>query len=570
MPPMSLDNVRRELRRFLNTEDPEVLVLKGPWGVGKTYTWNKILKEAQSTREIKLAKYSYVSLFGINSLDAFKFSIFEQQIGVDLIGTEPNLETFKTNTSSVLTSLSKKSMHLFQGLPFVKNITPALESVTYLSLSKTLICVDDFERKGSALNARDILGLLSSLKEQKKCKIVLILNDTSFEEDSLKEYEKYKEKVVDIELCFEPTSAECVDIVLENPTPATTKLREYVVKLNINNIRIIKKIERLAKIFENILSSYEKEVLYQALHSLVLFARSYYVKGEHVPTPEYLKNIGYSMFGLDDKKVSEQEQLWKSILADYGYQATDELDLVIARTVETGYVDVNALTVHAQKLNEQVIAGKSDSSFTEAWNRYHDSFDTDDNEVLDGLFDSFMRNTKYITPLNLNGTVKLFRELKRDSQANELIEHYINVRKDEKNLFDLNEYAFAGDITDKVVIARFKELHRQARKRKTLKEVLEVIAEKDSWCGDDTEVLANASVDDYYNLFKNEHGRHLSTWINTCLRYGRFNNASEQDKKIASSATEALQRIAKESPLNSRRVAKYGITINDNNANDNK
>lgn len=566
---MSLDNVRRELRRFLGSDDPEVLVLKGPWGVGKTYTWNKILKVAWHTSEIKLAKYSYVSLFGINSLDAFKFSIFEQQIDVGLIGTEPNLETFKSNTSSVLASLGKKSLHLFQGLPFVKNITPALESVTYLSLSKTLICVDDFERKGSALSARDILGLLSSLKEQKKCKIVLILNDTSFEEDSLKEYEKYKEKVVDIELYFEPTSAECVDIVLENPTPATTKLREYVVKLNINNIRIIKKIERLAKILENVLSSYEKEVLYQALHSLVLFARSCYVKGEHVPTPEYLKKLGHSMFGLDDKNDSEQEKLWKSTLADYGYQTSDELDLVIARTVETGYVDANALAVHAQKLNEQVIAGKSDSSFTEAWNRYHDSFDTDDDEVLDGLFDSFKRNTKYITPLNLNGTVRLFRELKRDSQADELIEHFIDVRKDEKNLFDLNEYAFAGDITDKVIVDRFKELHEKTRKHKTLKEVLEAIAGKDSWGGDDTEVLANATVDDYFDIFKSEHGRHLSTWINTCLRYGRFGNASEQDKKIASSATEALRRIAKESPLNARRVAKYGINIEDNKTNDN-
>jgi len=566
---MSLDNVKRELSRFLESKEPEVLVLKGPWGVGKTYAWNKILKKAQDAGEIGLEKYSYVSLFGINSLDAFKFSIFEQQIGTKLIGMEPSLETFKTSTSSVLTSLGKKSVHLFQGLPFVKNITPALESVAYLSLSKTLLCVDDFERKGNALSARDVLGLLSALKEQKKCKIALILNDSSFEEESLKEYEKYKEKVIDIELHFEPTSAECVDIVLDDVTEATTKLREYVVKLNINNIRIIKKIERLGKLLESALSSYEKEVLHQALHSLVLFGWSYYVKGEQVPSLEYIKKIGFSMFGLDDEETSEQEKLWKSLLADYGYQTTDEFDLVIARTVETGYVNENNLAVYAKKLNEQLIAGKSDSSFSEAWNRYHDSFDTDDDEVLRDLFDSFKNNTKYITPLNLNGTVRLFRELNRDAQANELIEHYINARKDEKNLFDLNEYAFAGDITDKVIIDRFNELHTETRERKTLREVLDVMAGKDSWGGGDSEVLANATADDYYNIFKSEHGRHLSAWVNTCLRFSRFSNASEQDKKIAATAAEALQRISKESPLNARRVAKYGVRIDDIKPKDN-
>ena len=559
---MSLDNVRRELRRFLGSDDPEVLVLKGAWGVGKTYTWNKILKETQNSGGVRLKKYSYVSLFGINSLDSFKFAIFEQQIGTNLIGTEPSLETFKTSTSDVVSSLSKKSVHLIQELPFVKNIAPALESIAFLSLAKTLVCVDDFERKGSELSARDVLGLLSALKEQKKCKIVLVLNDSSFEEESLKEYGKYKEKVVDIELSFNPSSAECVDIALDSAAPLTTKLREYVVQLKINNIRIIKKIERLAEMLGSALAKYEKEVLYQALNSLVLFAWSYYAKDEQVPSPDYLKNIGYRMYGLDEKEVSDQEKLWQSILAEYNYQTTDEFDLVIAKMVETGYADENVLNEQAQILNERVIAGKSDSSFEEAWHRYHDSFGTDDDdEVLQGIYDSFKKNTKYITPGSLNGTVKLFRDLNRNEQADEMIEHYIKARKDEKKLFDLEEYAFAGDLDDQVIIDRFRTINEEARERKTLKEALKVIAGKDSWGGDDAEVLANASVDEYFNLFKSERGRHLSVWVNACLKFGRFANASERDKQIARKATEALQRIARESRLNARRVAKYGVRI---------
>lgn len=561
MRPMSIDNIKPEIHRFLESDTPEVLALKGAWGVGKTYTWNKILKDAENTRGVKLKKYSYVSLFGINSLDAFKFAIFEQQIGTNLIGQEPSLETFKENTTSVLASLGKKSLHLFQGLPFVKNLTPALESVSFLSLTRTLICVDDFERKGSNLSTRDVMGLLSALKEQKKCKVVLVLNDSSFEKASLEEYEKYKEKVVDIELHFNPSPVECVDIALESDISHTTKLREYVVQLNINNIRIVKKIERLALLFGSFLSKYEIEVLNQALHTLVLFAWCYYAKGEEVPSPEYIKNIGYRMFGLDKKEASDQEKLWQSILSEYNYQTTDEFDLVIARTVETGYVDTNALKEQARKLNEKVISVKSDSSFEEAWRKYHDSFNNNEEEVLQGIFESFKKNTKYITVINLNGTVRLFRDLNRHKQADELIEHYICVRKGEKNIFDLDEYAFAGDIDDETILDRFRRIKEETREHKSLKEALAVIAGKDSGGSNDADILANATVDEYFDLFKSEQGKHLNAWVNACLKFGRFTNASERDKKIAGKATEALQRIAHESELNARRVAKFGIKV---------
>jgi len=76
-------------------------------------------------------------------------------------------------------------------------------------------------------------------------------------------------------------------------------------------------------------------------------------------------------------------------------------------------------------------------------------------------------------------------------------------------------------------------------------------------------VLANTSVDDYYNLFKSEVGRHLSAFVTTCLRFGQFGNASDQQNEIAKRATEALRRIASESEINKRRVKMYGISLED-------
>ena len=212
-------------------------------------------------------------------------------------------------------------------------------------------------------------------------------------------------------------------------------------------------------------------------------------------------------------------------------------------------------------LNDRVIAAKSDSSFTKAWSLFHGSFDVNDDEVLNELYNSFMANTRHISPLNLDGVVRLFRELGRDKQADEMIEHYIRVRKDEKKLFNLDDYAFSGDISDDKLVERFRAVNIEISEPMTTKDVLEKISGKNSWGGRDTEVLAATTPDQYYELFKSESGPHLDEWVNTCLKFGRFSNASEEGKKIEQNATEALARIANESPLNARRVAKFGIKI---------
>ena len=157
---MSIEIVKREINRFLECETPEVLAIRGAWGVGKTFAWNRFIEEAKNKNRIVLKKYSYVSLFGINSLETFKFSIFEQVIDRSLIGTHPGLETFKSSADSILGSFGRKYIHLFRGVPFIRNITPALESVSFLSLKKILVCIDDLERKGSNLRVKDILGLI--------------------------------------------------------------------------------------------------------------------------------------------------------------------------------------------------------------------------------------------------------------------------------------------------------------------------------------------------------------------------------------------------------------------------
>ena len=223
---------------------PEVLAIRGAWGVGKTFAWNKFLREAKESNEIALEGYSYVSLFGINTLDELKLAIFMEVVSRQHIGTAQQKDIV-ASTDKVISSLSRKAIEILKGLPISKNLWPTIQSLSFYSISKTIICIDDFERKGKSLDAQDIMGLASYLKEQKYCKVVIILNDESLENTSLIDYKKYREKVIDIELVFKPSATESAEIALPDDE-LSKKLKTSIISLKINNIRIIKKIERLA------------------------------------------------------------------------------------------------------------------------------------------------------------------------------------------------------------------------------------------------------------------------------------------------------------------------------------
>ncbi|MFM5860846.1 hypothetical protein ACET53_16430 [Aeromonas veronii] len=555
---MSIEVIKEQIFHFLSTEQPEVMAIKGEWGVGKTFSWKKFLEEANSGGIIKLDRYSYVSLFGINSLDAFKYTIFENVIKREIIGTDASIETFKNNTTSLIESIGRNSFSFFKGAPIIKSFTPAIEAISFLSLSNIIICIDDLERKGKGLDIKDVLGLMSLLKEQKKCKIVLLLNDG---ETGLEDYEKYREKVIDIELSFNPIPEECASIAFSEKTPNYSRLRELTASLGIKNIRILKKIERLVTLSIPLTEDFEPEIADQVMHSLVLFSWCYFCSksNQEIPTLEFITSKSYALLGIGDEDVNEQQKKWQTILQSYNYQLTDELDLLVAKAVKTGYFTEDEFILEASNKNQQLIASKAESSFSDAWRLYHDSFNDNADKVIHRLYESFKKNCKYITPVNLHGTVSLFRELGENDKASEIIDLYIENRRDDLEIFNMEEINTFGDIKDQELISKFNFVYNQKTITKTAREVLKDIADKNGWGQKDEIILANTSTDEYYDIFKSETGRNLSSFVTTCLRFGQFGNASEQQKEISRRASEALRKIASESKINRMRVRKFGV-----------
>lgn len=557
---MSTKLVQNEMAKFLERAAPEALCIRGKWGVGKTFAWNTALKTAQSTGKVAVQSYSYVSLFGVNSLDELKFSIFENYTSLKDGVRQADLKSLETHVDKL--NELRRYARIAKSIPFITKFVgnDATGLIASMSLKDQIVCIDDLERKGRGLEVGDVLGLISFLREQRNCKIVLILNDEQLSEDQRKSFEKNLEKVVDASLIYEPTPAEAAAIGFADQGEFGKDLADRCVTLGITNIRVMRRIVRFSADLRALLQGYEPDVTNFAMGALVLFCWAN-DQPEEAPPIEFLKAKKLTLVGLGkQKEVPPKEAAWNALLDTYGYTWTDDLDLEILRSVQRGFFDPDELKKQADTINAKVIATKADGSFEDAWREYHDSFANNKDHVLDTLYTSFKKNVKFITPTNLNGTVALFKELGRPEQAAELLAHYMKERNENREFYDLNENPF-GTVTDPDVRAAFDEKCAQVEEKRDVRTLMTKI--KDGWSDEELAILASVPTADYRKIFSESSGIELRRILSGVLQFDRIINASPHMREISKRAREALREIGGESDINRRRVKRFGINLDE-------
>ncbi len=558
---MSVTLIEKEIRLLLSRREPEVVCISGHWGVGKTFAWRRYLAEAQATPGgVALNHYSYVSLFGINSLEDFKYAIFENTVSAKAKGQQPGLDTLKRNAID-LAKQAKKAIPFVQQVPYLKNVAGAgVAPLWFMWVRETIVCVDDIERRGDKLTVRDVLGLVSHLKEQKKCKVVMILNDEKLQEETEK-FRTYFEKVVDISLRFDPTPEESARIALTDADKLGALIARHCMQLGIANIRLIKKIERAVRAVEPFLSAFDEAVIARAVQSLVLLAWCIY-EPSSAPPLEYVQTFDAFLIGMNkDEPIDEDEAAWNGTLRAYNFTSMDDMDRVLLDGVRDGYFDTDALKKHAGELDRTISEGKATNGFRQAWETFHGSFDDNQEEVLDTIFAALKENIKVISALDLNATVWLLKGLERPEQAAQAIDFYVEQEGGSRGLFDLDNLPFNSEVDDPDVRAAFAKKLETFKEEKNPAEILESITTKHGWSQADIDVLAALRADDYFHMFKSNKGDEMQRLIITCLEFGRMGDERGQYKAIAGHAREALKSIGQESPMNALRIRRYGLRI---------
>ncbi|MFM0224141.1 P-loop NTPase fold protein [Paraburkholderia dipogonis] len=540
---------------FLDSTKPEVLAISGKWGVGKTFALQSLVQSYAGNTS--LARYSYVSAFGAKSIGDLRsmiliktrrFPVHRDKLGKVVEGTEHVLGKGRGDAIwKMISALSEK-------IPYGgKQVTVLLETVAVSLISKTIICIDDVERLGKGIEMDELMGLVSELKIESRCKIIVLFNEEQLGERS-KQYEQASEKVVDKKLAFITTAAEAGDIGL----PIDTPLREYVlpcvVKLGICNIRTVQKIANALRTVKAVIPNCSDAVDQQAAIAVAVFAGALYEGGIGFPNPE--KVISYNWYstvmGVGKDAIEEE---WREKLHAVGFLACDEFDTEVFSVLRNGYAHGSDLAKHAQALDDVRDRANLEAVFGDAWKVFHDRIDGTAEELLRRFVSAIEVAATVISPLNLNSTVKLVRELGYNAEADEMIEKYIDLNAHRSEVFKIDESPWSRDVDDETLKKRFAEVVTEEEGPLDLATAAIQLTEEKGWNDRMESSFLNASPDDFVALFKDRQGDTLRGLIDHLYRAAHMRG--NDTEAIAGTVTAALDKIAKESKLNDIRVKRW-------------
>ena len=550
---MSLESTKSEIRRFLKGSQPEVLCIRGAWGVGKTYAWTKCLEEISSSKELGLNSYAYVSLFGLNSIRDINQAIFQNTTSGGAVGRPPSLKTYAKNADEIFRIMGRQTIRVLGKIeiPYTKDLTPAFAlGAMGLAVRGRIVCLDDIERRGKDLRVKDVLGVVSNLREQKSCRVVLILNEDELGDDK-DEFRLYFEKVVDTLICFEPTPNESGFIAIPSGGKVNDHIRDVCARLSICNIRIIRRIYRYCELALEEIGYFDWRVQEEVLTKIAVFVWGRFGDG---PSLLFIKDRYH--FGAKREDFSDKEMLWASILDAMLIFFDKENDGILLDGVERGYFDVERLRAYGSGKHTNAQALKKRDAFSKAWSAFHHSFESNEDEVADALYAGLKDNYSEVSALNASSVVETLRELGRNEQANELVDLYVNGEgQDAEDM--LKTARLFGGVKDPVLRDALAQKAQSISTSRSVTEILNGISKRDWLNPAEEALLSKLSGDDYYSMFMAARGDSLASLIDGALMFSKISNANETQRNIAQAVHAALVRIGSESPLNRRRVARY-------------
>lgn len=447
-------NIYTELQTVFKLYDSFVIAIKGNWGVGKTFFWNKFKEE-----NLKEKPYAYVSLFGKDSISDIKKDVI-----IQISVKDKHLSTVSEKIKDIKTTFGFKEDDSNFGLSG-SVISAAMSLFQKKEFKDVVICIDDFERKSSKLDIKDILGYLSQLKEQFGCQIVLILNEDKISNDD-GTYRDYKEKIVDFEYTYNPSVEEAYKIIENELLNFKIEFKEYCNKVNLNNIRIMKKIVRvLNRLNENIdfeqFTQLTNKTFLDKLFSIL--AINYKYSSNIRELSKYAQSRRF-----DDEQSKEQIDIKKEEILSYVVYEnilyhTDNIDTLILEFC-------NKSILNYQELNNQLLILNSKNEEINIENKFHElqhemlyDLKIDKDAYVEKVFSFLEKNYSIIFRKTAFSNFMFYlNELKAIDSVN--IQKYDQLLKDcaEKFIVEIlsiddNSYLEINDIYGKHIFDSFRD-----------------------------------------------------------------------------------------------------------------
>lgn len=356
------DKIKESLKNFVIEKKYDVAILKGDWGIGKTFLWKEIELDILNT--YKEESFIYVSLFGLKNTEEIKNKLIFQ--GNSEEKTVKMFENIKDSKPfGVSSSIITAPLSLFFEL--------AMEN----RLKNKIIVFDDIERKNEGLDILSLLGLINELK-YKKNQIIIMLNEEKIHISLDKKWQIFKEKIIDIEYRLEISSMDCFNIVttkinqdkyslLDNISKEI--MRSTIINLEIKNIRIANLIFKRMydilieitqilttenkNVFENIMKNIAKIFyIYFNTDNTVNYEKLFKYLEKNCSSTTRIQNMYLNTYS-HEKNVDEEEINFTDLLGDLEFNLDLNITKIISNYIKTGFLEKENLNQIFLKISKE-------------------------------------------------------------------------------------------------------------------------------------------------------------------------------------------------------------------------
>lgn len=196
-------DLTKRITEYLNLETNYAVVIKGVYGIGKSYyikneLFPEVSKLSVPNKEDD-EKYTpvLISLFGVNSIEEIQSQIF-----IELY------PFFKSKGFKFAAGLGNGVMKFFSGSDFKELFQGSTGSADkFVDYGSILLCIDDLDRKGKDLKLEEVYGFINNLVENNNAKILIVANEGELLkefEGNKSEYSNIIEKVIGVSLTYKP------------------------------------------------------------------------------------------------------------------------------------------------------------------------------------------------------------------------------------------------------------------------------------------------------------------------------------------------------------------------------
>lgn len=541
---------------FLKNEEPEVLCIRGKWGTGKTYTWAEGIKRTRRQKGLPFTRYAYCSLFGVNSLNDLKTAIVERTID---LSKKEQTELYPTTES--LQDVLKGAEALVRKGSWLVNIAATLfgygaagavaTRFMFWTIRNQIVCFDDLERKGPGLHLGDVLGLASHLKEECKCKVVMILNDEELDDDK-GVFKKYLEKVVDLAAVFKPTPEECAEIAVKDGGAIGSQVAKCTAALGITNIRVIRRVEKLAQEIKPTVQSVEPRLMDQMVKTLAVLA--WIELMPDAPTIEFVKDPYGTRGRPTDAPIDEAKaRIWQEALHKLDLDNLGDMDATLVQGIRDGYFNTDLVAGLADILAKQMEKRDLEEALSNAWAVYRSSLKVQPSEVADALIKAVKVGPEHVTPSELDKVVGTMKSLGFVDEASELIQHVVANRPNQPRYFNLRPRGIDAEVKDAELIQAFEAKMATFVDDRSLKQVIHKMIYFPYETADMVR-LKTADVNDLKEVLLSVEGGELDETVDKLLPVKEVGN---NGKQIGLNVREALEQIASQSSIAEIRLRPY-------------